>query len=204
MKKHLVVLALILSAALFLPGAHAREGGLAGWQGEFVSRTSIGDSPQLQAFYEKTATEARKLGKSCTKAQVEAAIMKMSKSDFAALTVKGETITFFSDPDGKAGKTYTYRAVGSVPDTFGEMAFEWYGFEAVDKANCPYRYIILLSPESHNGGEPHFHIRYGNVSFEALTEPAAVKLWWPTMLQRNFDMDKLIEGMDPAEFATLM
>ena len=205
-----VIICLIL--IFFLPGwgsALAQTGvvDLSPWQGEFISRKCIIDRDTLADLYEKTAVEAAKLGKSYSAADVKQALKTLFHTDFDRLVIRQGLIGFYAAPPGADPvllRQHRYRFEGRVKDRFGDMVFEWYAFRTEEESLDPYAYVVLLKLNSRNGGEPHFHIRYGNKGFDTLVNDPAMAAWWPCMLREDFNLDRFRAGFSPEEMAGLL
>ena len=103
-------------------------------------------------------------------------------SDYPNLTVTGDGLTL-------DGKTTAYQYLGHRLVESDHGASVWYGFEAVDATSGAPRYLAFSDhgagghaedahehEEEHEHELPHFHLRYGDESFDALI---AMEDWSP-------------------------
>ncbi len=114
-----------------------------------------------------------------------------------------------SDPDSDSEKNqarHRYKALGTVPDTYGDHKLEWYAFEAADKEGkaSEYRYIMMLQIHQHQNGQSHFHIRYGSDGVKKLTGLGGMGNWWPTMVKPDFDVAAYIDSINPKLMVKLL
>ncbi len=174
------------------------------WQGKFVSREFVDEKPEMAAVFKKVAMEAKKMGKNYTVEQIRNIFKKMMQTDFCSISLNGDAITFYDK--AKNMVTHRYKAIGKIPDSYGNHKFEWYAFEAVGKgvAFSPYRYIVMLKIHQHTNGQPHFHFRNSNKGGKALTEEYGMKNWWPTMVKPNFDIAAYAKNANPKLMAKLL
>ncbi len=174
------------------------------WQGKFISREFVNVAPEMDAVYEKVAVEAKKMGKNYTVAQIRHFFKKMIHTDCQSISLKGDTIVFYAP--NKNAVTHQYKSTGTIADTYKDYKFEWYAFEAVDKAAVfsAYRYIIMLKIHQHENSQPHFHFRYGNKGGNALTQGTDTKNWWPTMVKPDFDLASYIKSINPKIMAKVL
>ncbi len=152
---------------------------LSDWQGDWTTIEKALQGGALDEYVEHTAEE----GGLDFETQ-KAAYAERWQSDYATLTICDASIDF-----NGASANYTYIGYKLVETDHGVSV--WYGFEAEgDRTDAP-RYIAFSDHSAGGGHEheddheheqeeqesPHFHLRYGNESFEALT---AIEGWSPT------------------------
>ena len=174
------------------------------WQGQFISRQFVNKKPEMDTLYNKVVIEAKKRGKDYTKAMVRDSFEKIVHTDFHQISLKGDSISFY-DEKGSMEK-YRYKALGIVPDKYGDNEIEWYGFEAMDKESkfSEYRYIIMGKIHTHKNGQSHFHMRYGQQGIDTLTVLGGIKNWWPTIVRPDFDVDAYLKHINPKFMAKLL
>ncbi len=170
---------------------------LADWQGTFINRSFVNEKTEMDTVYRKVAVEAQKQGKQYTAGQVKQYFREMGPTSFDKLSITGDTIRFYNKGGNEV--THQYKALGTVPDIYGDYKFEWYAFQAKEKGveDSEYRYVILLKIHEHKNGQPHFHIRYGNKGVKELTGLGGMKNWWPTMVRPDFDIPTYINNVNP-------
>lgn len=115
------------------------------------------------------------------------------KSDFAALTIADTSIDF-----GGASADYKYIGYKLVESDQGDSV--WYGFEAENAVGDAPRYVAFSdhgTGETHDHEDDHdelahYHMRYGNEGFEALT---AAEDWSPTFFSSDAEGSEISEAM---------
>ena len=119
------------------------------------------------------------------------------KSDYPTLVITGEGATI-------DGVTVAYQYIGYQLVEGDHGSSVWYGFEAVDTASGTPKYLAFSDhstgghaeeeehEDEHEHGLPHFHIRYGNESFDALT---TMENWSPTYFPADASDDAVAEAM---------
>lgn len=174
------------------------------WQGKFLSKVFVDERPEMDAVFKEAAMEAKKMGKNYTVEQIRNIFKKMMQTDFRSISLKGDVITFYDE--AKNAVKCQYKAIGTIPDSYGDSKFEWYAFEAVGKgvAFSPYRYIVMLKMHQHTNGQPHFHFRNSNKGGKALIEESGMKNWWPTMVKPDFDLAAYVKNTNPKLMAKLL
>lgn len=175
----------------------------ADWQGNFINRAFVNERPEMDTVYQKISVEAQKRGETYTVAQIKNIFKKMAHTEFHKMSIAGDEITFY---DKEKKMPHRYKALGTVPDTYGNHKFEWYAFEAAGKGSetSRYRYIIMLKIHQHKNSQPHFHIRYGNKGIKELTGLGGMKNWWPSMVKPNFDITTYINNVNPKIMAKVL
>lgn len=128
----------------------------------------------------------------------KSAYAKRWKSDYASISITETTINF-----GDAPANYQYIGYKLVESDHG--ASVWYGFE-LESTDSSTPHYIAFSDHGTGGEEehedehdehedhdtPHFHLRYGNESFEALT---AIEDWAPTYFPTDASGAEIAEVM---------
>ncbi len=173
-----------------------RDRPLADWQGSWTTVETALQDGVLDEYVEHNAHangvefEAQK-----------AAYAQRWQSDYEALTISDGSVDF-----GGVSAHYTYLGYRLVESDHGGTV--WYGFEAEDGAAGVPRYIAFSDhgtgdghgdghEEEHGDGHgehesPHFHLRYGDEGFEALT---AVEHWSPTYFQSDAAGEEIAAAM---------
>lgn len=125
-------------------------------------------------------------------------------SEFETLTITESSISF-----GSGSSAYRYLGYELVESDHGVSV--WYGFEAQDSTGSAPRYVAFSDhgtggahdddhEDEHEDEEeeheehsvPHFHLRYGSESFEALT---AIEDWAPTYFPGDTAGAEVAEAM---------
>lgn len=145
------------------------------WDGSWISTRRYSDLPDMQAAYE---TIAEIVGVSVEEA--EAFIHSVEHVDFDDMIVEGSQVIYV---DGNTRLTCTYEVVGEDIAMFVGVPFgTWYQWETSDAGCESYRYVLATSIHSGDFGDvPNFHLRYGSVSFEELTELPENATWFATV-----------------------
>lgn len=167
---------------------------LSDWQGDWTTIEKTLESGALDEYVEHSAHE----NDNDFETQ-KATYVQRWKSDYETLTISDASMAF----DG-ASADYTYIGYKLVESDHGVSV--WYGFEAEDNGTDVPRYIAFSDhgtggPEDEHGHadehehedeSPHFHLRYGNESFEALT---IVENWSPTYFLSDAAGEEIAEAM---------
>ncbi len=176
--------------------AETSGGIFAGWQGNFINQAFVYEMPEMNAVYKKIVAEAKNMGKTQSVEQVKAFFKTLGVTGFCRLSIAGDEVTFYDKE--KIQAKHRYKALGTVPDTYGDHKLEWYAFEAADKEGqaSEYRYIMMLQIHQHQNGQSHFHIRYGSNGVKELTGLGGMGNWWPTMVKPDFDVTAYIDSIN--------
>ncbi len=156
---------------------------LSDWQGEWQSIETALEGGFLDEYIASQGGS----GNGITLAKEKYA--QLWKSDYGHISIDGVSFSF-----GGASSSYSY--VGSIIVEGDNGASVWYGFEAQD-AGVP-KYIALSDHEtesSHDhdhGHASHFHLRYGDESFEALT---SLENWSPTFFKSEVSGQEIAEAI---------
>jgi zinc transport system substrate-binding protein len=165
-----------------------RDRPLSDWQGDWTTIEKALQTGALDEYVEHNAHE----NDNDFETQ-KAAFNQRWRSDYPTLTISGTSVSF----DGISAD-YTYIGYKLVESDHGGSV--WYGFEAQGKgAHAPY-YIALYDHGSgghedehdHDHESPHYHLRYGNESFEALT---ATEGWSPTYFPSGATDEEIAKTM---------
>ncbi|MDO5732762.1 MAG: ZinT/AdcA family metal-binding protein [Eubacteriales bacterium] len=165
----------------------AEEISLSEWEGEFNSPIAYFED---EAVKESMKQLAEKMGKSADEVSHE--WEEMMKSDFKALKVEGDKITFF---DGKIGEgkeitSAEYAYDSTYATKHGNFDLEWFAFRAKnDDAQYP---VLLLMPLHGEEVLMHFHMRYGS-DIDSLFEN---ENWWPTFMKSDTTTEQVVEMIE--------
>jgi Zn/Cd-binding protein ZinT len=190
----IAVLMLSLSVAFI---GYAQESALfEGWAGSWKSSYMMSEDPAMTPAYETVAEKTN--GK--TAEEVKAFMGSMYKSDFGAMDVQGETITYY-ELDGTTVKaTCEYKSEGKESTTFtnkdgSKHEFSWYMFslKTENEACEDYKHLIMTQVHGHEGSLEHWHMRYGKEDLnELMNHPDA--MWWPTLIQADITIQDFVEN----------
>lgn len=191
---------LIILSALFITSTAAAASpveDLSPWQGDYISRITLIQHPEMQPLYRQIAEEAAAQGKSYTIEEVKTHLARTFQTDFSRIKIKGNSITFYFADEASQPLSRTYKYAGEIPDSYGKMKFSWHGFTASAKGakDAPYTALLLMKTHKHNKGVPHFHLRYSSKGLKVITGPK-VEHWWPTLLPKGVDIKAFRKGMD--------
>ncbi|MGI5898516.1 MAG: metal ABC transporter solute-binding protein, Zn/Mn family [Christensenellales bacterium] len=161
---------------------------LSDWQGEWQSVEIALES----GFMDEYIAHQSGSGQDITAAKEGYA--QRWKSDYAYLSIDGGSVSF-----GGVPLPYSYIGYLIVQGDHGSSV--WYGFEA-QGGGAP-KYIAfsdheIESPHDHDGDHdhdhaPHFHLRYGDESFEALTR---IENWSPTFFEKEAFGEDMASAME--------
>lgn len=154
---------------------------LADWDGEWNSIAWYLDEEEVQEAYEELA-ERQDI--SAEEAKEEYA--KEVETDFMAMKIDGDEISFYEEPGGELIEASKYNYVKAHESEHGGQPFYWYEFEAED--DVEHKNILLLDV---HGEEtmPHFHAKYGE-NIDELVESLG---WLPTLISPTSTMDQVYE-----------
>ena len=205
---------ILLLGALVLPAGFASAGSalasqesraLDDWNGTWVNPGTMLDDPAMDAVYKAMANAANTAAGdgAFTDDDARGFLYAMHKSDFGNLRVADDTITYYN-VDGTVRCECEYESAGIETVAFGEEEFDWYKFELAsgDAACSEYGYLILCEKHSHEGGMLHFHMRYGDTSFDDLINNPAYAMWYPTLAAEGTTVEDVVDGY--AEGAPVM
>lgn len=123
-------------------------------------------------------------------------LQTMMGSSFGDLEVGGNTVTYYN-PDGSVRCRCEYEFAGKETVTFGAEEFDWYKFvlRSGDEACSEYRYLIATGVHSEGEeGMIHWHMRYGNTSFDDLINNPGYAMWYPTLTDEETSAETLAEN----------
>ena len=184
---------ILLLGALVLPAGFANAGSalasqesraLDDWNGTWLNVETMLDDPAMDVVYEAMAGAANaavETDGTFTADDARGFLHAMHKSNFGNLMVAGNTVTYYN-VDGTIKCECKYEGAGGEIVAFDGEEFDWYKFELTseDAACSEYRYLILREKCSPEGGMLHFHMRYGDTSFDDLINNPAYATWCPT------------------------
>jgi len=131
-------------------------------------------------------------------------LQMMMGSSFGDVEIAGDVVTYYN-PDGTVRCRCEYEFVGKEAVTFGGEEFDWYKFElkSGDVACSEYKYLIATGVHSEGDeGMVHWHMRYGNTSFDDLINNPGYVMWYPTLAEGEITAEELAESY--AEGAPMM
>ena len=191
-----IAMALVLMLVL-LPGC-AKEEALGDWNGTWVNVGTMLDDPAMDAVYEAMADAASATAGdgAFTNHDARSFLYAMHESNFGDLGIAGNSVTYYNT-DGTVGCECEYESAGVGTIAFGEEEFDWYKFELTseDAACSGYKYLILTETHSDaEGGLVHFHMRYGDTSFDDLINNTNYAMWYPTFGVEGTTVEEVAEG----------
>jgi len=206
---------ILLLGALVLPAGFANAGSalasqesraLDDWNGTWLNVGTTLDDPAMDAVYEAMAGAANAAAGAdgaFTADDARGFLYAMHKSNFGNLRVAGNTVTYYN-VDGTIKCKCKCEGAGAETVAFDGEEFDWYKFELTsgDAACSEYRYLILCEKHSHEGGMLHFHMRYGDTSFDDLINNPAYAMWYPTLGAEGTTVEDVADGY--AEGAPMM
>jgi Zn/Cd-binding protein ZinT/uncharacterized GH25 family protein len=169
------------------------ESPLAGWAGKWPNNYLLANDPAMDPCYEAVA----KVAKGYKADDVKMIFLNMYKTDFGDLEISNDAIVYH-DANGKPVARCKYKAAGKETASFSGHEFDWYKFEITSGHgdSDKYKYVIITmvhadSPDSFK----HFHMRYGNTSFDDIINNEKLAMWWPTMVAEGTTADKMASEM---------
>ncbi|MDD3710860.1 MAG: ZinT/AdcA family metal-binding protein [Methanothrix sp.] len=123
-------------------------------------------------------------------------LQTMMGSSFGDVEVAGDAVTYYN-LDGTVRCRCEYEFAGKEAVTFGGEEFDWYKFElkSGDEACSEYKYLIATGAHSEgDDGMVHWHMRYGNSSFDDLINNLEYVMWYPTLAEGEISAEKLAEN----------
>lgn len=161
---------------------------LSDWQGDWSTIERALEKGALDAYIAHQAEEN----------EVDAQAQKITytqrwKSDYDTIRIDDNTVTL---DDQQA----EYRYIGYKIVESDQGASVWYGFEIAGTSGQTPKYLALSDhgtggdthEEEEHGEAEHFHLRYGNESFEVLT---AIEGWAPTYFGAATTQEEIAEAM---------
>ena len=127
--------------------------------------------------------------------QIENSYVTMANTSFDSMTFEGNKVTFTMATDTTSSESiscdYTFVRTEELPDYPGNF---WHLFEGSEDCG-EYRYFVAGLPHSPEpGATPHFHFRYGAISFEDITTKAEIKNWYPSAYPVDTTAETIIKG----------
>lgn len=163
------------------------------WKGDWKSAVVFLDDPVMTPVYETVAKKALEKGKNYTSETVKDFFKKMLHSDFGAMKLEGDKVTFLDDK-GVVKATLNYVSDGLELRKFGEYPLAWSVFKV--EVASPYKTLVLLPTGKDTAdGFTHFHMRYGDKTPEALLDDPSLALWWPTLCEPGTTASKFAADM---------
>jgi Zn/Cd-binding protein ZinT len=205
--------AIVVLTSVLLLGVLALSTGIASedssplndWDGTWLNVGTMLDDPAMDAVYEAMtdAANAAAGDGTFTTDDAKSFLYAMHKSSFGDLGIAENNITYYNT-DGTVKCECEYESAGVETVAFGEEEFNWYKFALTseDAACSEYRYLIFTEVHSHEGGMVHWHMRYGNTSFDDLINNTNYAIWYPTFAVEGTTMETVADGY--AEGAEMM
>ena len=167
------------------------------WNGTWVNVGTMLDDPAMNAVYEAVADAANAAAGdgAFTTDDARSFIHAMHETNFGDLGIAENNVTYYNT-DGTVRCECEYESAGVETVTFGGEEFDWYKFELTseDTACSEYKYLIFTEVHSHEGGMVHWHMRYGNTSFNDLINNTNYAMWWPTFGVEGTTAEEAAEG----------
>lgn len=167
-----------------------RDRDLSDWEGSWATIENALSDGSLDEYVKHNAEENEMDFES-----QKTTYFKRWKSDYKNINIDGDIVSF-----GDISEKYDYAGYKIVESDHG--ASVWYGFKAETVKDGIPLYIAFSDhgigteeehEEEHEHEEAaHFHLRYGNESFEALTE---IEDWSPTYFSSNMPGEEIAEAM---------
>jgi Zn/Cd-binding protein ZinT len=192
-----IVAVCVLNILVFAVAGSAEESALFdGWQGKWVSSHALNCDPAMEPGFAAIAKATN--GK--TVEDVKIFLAAMYATNFGAMELQGNTITYASADRKTVMATCEYDSAGKESTTFtnkdgSKHEFYWYMFSLKsDDAACQgYANLIMTEVHAHEGGLEHWHMRYGAMELEKLmNHPNA--MWWPTLLRGDTTVAQALEN----------
>ena len=176
-----------------------------GWNGTWLNVGTMLDDPAMDTVYAAMtdAANAAAGDGTFTTNDAKSFLYAMHKSNFGDLGIAGNTVTYYNT-DKTVKCECEYESAGIETVAFGEEEFNWYKFALTSEdTTCPeYRYLIFTEVHSHEEGMVHWHMRYGNTSFDDLINNTDYAMWYPTFAVEGTTMETVADGY--AEGAEMM
>jgi Zn/Cd-binding protein ZinT len=167
------------------------------WNGTWVNPGTMLDDPSMDAVYEAMADAANVAAGdgSFTADDARSFLYAMHESNFGDLEIADDTITYYN-VDGTVKCECEYESAGIETVAFDGEEFDWYKFELTseDAAYSEYKYLILCEKHSHEGGMLHFHMRYGDTSFDDLINNTNYAIWYPTLAAEGTTVEDVVDA----------
>ncbi|PID57621.1 hypothetical protein CSB45_07290 [candidate division KSB3 bacterium] len=182
---------------IFAAFAFAEDAELfAGWKGKWLSSHMLNSDPAMEKGFAAIAKAAE--GKSAE--DVKSFMASMYETDFGALLLEGNTITYYENDGTTVKAVCKYDSTGKESTTFTNKdgtthEFYWYTFLLTSGGDAckEYTNLIMTEVHAHEEGKTHWHMRYGEMDSEKLmNHPNA--MWWPTMVDADTTVENAVEN----------
>jgi Zn/Cd-binding protein ZinT len=175
-----------------LPWQYIIEPELAKWNGTWNAIDQYLDNAELSQIWADGASYVNTnfSGKNATAQNLKGLFKYMLKTDFKSCVIAGDTIKIYNVPNasGSPSETIVYSYKGPLTVS----GSEWSSFEG--NTTGQFKYLVLNPRHQDNPGSmEHFHLRYGNASFEALTTDP---MWVATVTPTTTTMAALKEELE--------
>ncbi len=142
------------------------------WNGTWLNVGTMLDDPAMDAVYEAMADAANAAAGAAgtfTNDDAMSFLQAMHKSNFGDFGIAENNVTHYNT-DGTVKCDCEYESAGVETVAFGEEEFNWYKFALTSEAAAcsESKYLIFTEVHSHEEGMVHWHMRYGNTSFDDL------------------------------------
>lgn len=156
---------------------------LADWQGDWVTIENALNNGALDSYITHEAEEAETDFDSQKSSYVE-----RWKSNYETLKITDSSVAF-------GDKSGNYKYIGYKSVESDDSVAVWYGFECETAEDGMPKYIAFSDhgtgdQEEHEEHIPHFHLRYGDESFDALV---LVESWAPTYFPSSAGDEEIAE-----------
>ncbi|NJN67189.1 MAG: metal-binding protein ZinT [Chloroflexaceae bacterium] len=170
---------------------------LPNWDGQWVSTHTFLDDAAMQAAYETIAS----LTSLHTAESVEDFVKAMYRSDFTAMDISSQVISYTLSPTQTIACPYEERGIAAAGGTHGGW---WYLYHTDDAACTQFAHLIVTRVHGH-GGIPHWHLRYGNTSFDDLVSNPAYARWGATAVAQGTTAAQFAQdAVDEADIYAMM
>ena len=178
---------------------------LSAWQGEFISRATLINHPEMESLYQDISKAAEAQGKSYSAEDIKTYFKQLFHTDFSLIKITDNTVTYYHENPVSPPVTRTYTYTGEIADAYQKTTFSWHGFTSDGGGESDRRYtsLLMMKIHQHNNGVPHFHLRYAEVGQPPVTGPE-FEQWWPTLLPSDTDITLFKKGADPERMARLL
>lgn len=170
---------------------------LGDWNGTWINVGTMLDDPAMDTAYEAIADAANAAAGdgAFTADDARNFLYAMLATSFGDLGIAENNVTYYN-VDGTVRCECEYESAGVETVAFDDEEFDWYKFELTpeDAACSEYKYLIFTAIHSHEDGMVHFHMRYGNTSFDDLISNPNYAMWYPTFGVEGTTAEEVADG----------